>query len=417
MKLQEMIKKIFLLCLAVIFLSSCSKGDSTSASDGNVSPDKPGGYLVEGISLGEVSVSNIRLAAQEAGFPAQMGEYLKYSIKAYKIIYRTTYKGQSILASGLITYPTGIPDSMPTMIVGNIQTYADKYAPSEFAWSNFSSSFAAVAAALGSFGYFALIPDMIGYGESKGFIFPMQNYEYSANTVIDFIHASDEFIKAKKLQVNGKKFLAGYSEGGYIAMATLKMIEEKPDTGIKIDATAVGAGGYNLVNILNKIIINGDGTYSAPSHLVSLLYSYNSIYDWGHPLSDFFQEPYASIIPTLLSGEYEREEVDQQLTTSLDKLLNPVFLDNLRNNNEPDLINALKENSVDDWAPKSPLMLFHNTNDEKIPYSDSVETYNKMLSNGSQSVFFRDSNEPGSHVDSGKEFMLIATIWFEGMNQ
>ena len=409
MKLQSLMKKLLLLGIAVIFLFACGKGDNaSSASEDKVLPKTPGGYLVEGTSVGEVPVGTLKLGAQSAGY-AQISKYMKYSIKLYKIIYRTTYKGKSILASGLISYPMGISDSIPTLIVGNIQTYADKDAPSEVALPNNFPSFASIA----SVGYLTLLPDMIGYGVSKDIIFPMQNYEHSANAMIDFIYAGEEFIEAKNLQVNEKKFLVGYSEGGYIAMATLKMIEERPAHGINIDATAVGAGGYNLVNLLNKVII--DGTYSAPSHLALLLYSYNSMYDWGRPLSDFFQEPYASKIPILLNGEYERQEIDQQLTCSLDSLLNPVFLDNLKNNNEPDLINALSENSVDNWAPNSRLMIFHNTNDEKVPFSDSEETYNKMLSNGSQSVTFKVSNETGSHVDSGIEFMEIVYLWFDGM--
>ncbi|HNY49487.1 MAG TPA: lipase family protein [Smithella sp.] len=418
MKRLALIKKFFLLGLSVIFLFACSQGgDSSSASDHNASPDNSNVYLVESTSLGKVSADSIRKTALDAGLPVQAIAFMKHSIKLFKITYRTTYKGQSILASALITYPIAVPDPMPSMIVGNIQTFADRYAPSEFNLSDISTSFAAIAALAGSAGYYTLVPDMIGSGVSKDIIYPMRNSEHAAKTMIDLIRAGDEFIKAKKIKVNGKKFIAGYSEGGYIAMATLKMIEERPIEGINITATAVGAGGYNLVRLLNKAIMEGDGTYPSPCFPVSLIYSYNVFYEWGRPLSDFFQEPYAGRIPDLLSGQFTSDEIDAQLTYSLNSLLNPVFVDNLKNNNEPALINALSENSVDNWTPQGKLMIFHNVNDPLIPFSDSLATYNTMLSNGAQNLIFKDTDKIESHRDSATEFLIMASLWFESMNQ
>jgi pimeloyl-ACP methyl ester carboxylesterase len=393
-----------------IFLFACSKEDDLIIPpDDTIYPETDDGYLVKGTSLGNVSLATIKFTAQLAGYP-QFNAYMKYSIRLYKIVYRTTYKGQPVLASGVISYPTGISDSIPTMIVGNGMIFADEDAPSEFDLPDNFTGFEFIA----SLGYFTLIPDMIGYGVSREIIFPIHNYEHSANTMIDFIYASEEFIKVKKLAVNHKKFLTGYSQGGYIALATLKKLEEEPVPGITIDATAVGAGGFNLVNLLNNAITNN--TYSAPSHLILLLSSYNAIYDWHRPLTDFFQEPYAGKIPVLLNGKFNREEIDQQLAYSFDSLMNPVFLYNLKNNNEPDLVNALQENCVDNWAPKSRLRIIHSINDDRIPLSDSQETYNKMVSNGSESVTFTVIETSG-HVNSGIAFIEIILQWFNDIER
>jgi len=413
-KRNDWLKKIFLMTILVIFLFACSQGgDSPSTSGDSTTPQNPEGYLVKATSLAEISTSSLILAAQNAGFPAAVGQFMKYPIKVFKITYRTTYKGKPILASGLISCPTGVSDALPTLIVANIQSYTDIDAPSEFSLPNHFTPLAAFASA----GYFTIIPDMIGYGVSKNTIFPMQNYEHSAIAMIDFIKACDEFFKANKMKVNNKKFLAGYSEGGYTALASLKMIEEKPVSDIKIEATAVGAGGYNLVGLLDKIVLHGDGTYSAPSHIVSLLYSYNVMYDWNRPLTDFFQEPYAGRIPGLLDGTHNREEIDSQLTTDLNRLLNPDFLSALKGHGEEELMNALIENSIDDWTPKGNLMLFHNRYDEKVPFGDTLETYQKMISRGAQNVVLRDTSQFESHVDSGVAFVVIVSLWFESMNQ
>ena len=409
-KFQILARNILLSGILTIFLLACSKEDDLLVPpEDTVYPETEDGYLVKGTGLAEVSIITIKLTIDLAGFP-QFKPYMHNSIKLYKIIYRTTYKGQPILASGVIAYPTGTSDSIPTMIVGNGMIFADEDAPSEFALPNNFTGFEFIASA----GYLTLIPDMIGYGISKDIVFPIHNYEHSANTMIDFMYASEEFIKAKNLKVNHKKFLTGYSQGGYIALATLKKIEETPVPGITIDATAVGAGGYNLVNLLDNAVSNN--TYSAPSHLILLLSSYNIIYDWNRPLTDFFQEPYAGKIPDLLGGAYNREEIDQQLAYRFDSLLNPVFVNNLKNDLEPDLINALQENCIDDWAPKSQLRIIHSTNDDRIPISDSQETYNKMVSNGSTSVTFTPI-ETNGHINSGIAFIEIVLQWFSDIEK
>jgi hypothetical protein len=399
--------KIILTLIIIFYFISCNKDDDNPIIDpvnNQINQTRPEGYLVSATNLGTVPVSIIKLTAQLAGFP-QFNKYMKYSINLYKIVYRTTYKGQPILASGIFSFPINISGSIPVMIVGNGLIFADEDAPSEFHLPNNYTGFEFIA----TMGYFTLIPDMIGFGSSKDLLFPIHNYGHSTKTMIDFIYASEEFIKMKGITVSQKRFLTGYSQGGYIALATLKMIEENPALGIKIDATAVGAGGFSLVNILNNSIKNN--RYPAPSHLVLLLSTYNIMYDWNRSLTDFFQEPYAQIIPNLLSGKYNRREIEQHLAFSFDSLLNPKFVYDLKNNNETNLLNALVENSIDNWAPKGKLKIIHSINDDIIPVTDSQETYDNMVANGSQDVTLTII-ETNGHVNSGFAFVEIALQWF-----
>jgi len=410
MKFQLLIQKFLLVSLSSILFIACNKGDELpNIPTKEIVPVAPGIYLEEATNLGDVAEETIRITAQIANYP-QFCKYMKYSIEIYKIVYHTTYKGQPILASGIISFPTGIADSISTMIVGNGLIFADKDAPSNFNLPTNYTGFEFIA----SMGYLTLIPDMIGFGVSKDIVFPIHNYEHSAKTMIDFILASEEFIKNRKLLVNNKKFLAGYSQGGYIALATLKMIEENPLYGINIEAATVGAGGFNLVTLFDDAIKKN--TYSAPCHLALLLTSYNLIYDWNRPLTDFFREKYARIIPELLNGKYNREEIDNHLICNFDSLLNPTFLNNLRNNNESDLTRALAENSVDDWAPKTKLMIFHSLNDDRIPVSNSEDTYKEMMLNGSKNVKLMTVETYG-HLNSGFAFFEIALKWLNSTNR
>jgi hypothetical protein len=404
--MNRFVHNLSLIIIIICIVSACTKDKPTQIED-KVYPLSPNGYFVEATGCGKVSETVLKSTAQLAGYP-QFNQYFKYSIKLYRITYRTTYKGNSILASGLISYPTNVDDSIPSMFVGNGLTFADRDAPSAFHLPDNYTGFEFIA----SLGYFTLIPDMIGFGVSNNLTFPIQNYEYSANTMIDMIYAGREFIEAKQLKVNHKNYMAGYSQGAYIAMATLKMIQEKPVPDIKISATAVGGGGYNLVDMLNDALKKN--TYSAPSHLAILFSSYNEIYEWNRPLTDFFQEPYADRIPDLLSGQFDRIEIDAQLAYSFDSLMNPVFLNNLKTGKEPAIIEAFSANNVDDWAPKSLLNIIHSVNDDRIPISNSQNTYNKMVLNGSTSVIFTPIDTNG-HVESGITFVEKLIQWFSSL--
>ncbi|MBN2481697.1 MAG: hypothetical protein JXB19_08160 [Bacteroidales bacterium] len=406
-----MAKRAVLLLAAVAFIFSCSKdeGNLLTDEDDNNPPGSTPSYLVASSSLGAVSLSTIRLTAQLAGY-TQFNAYLKYSIELYKIVYRTTYKGQPVFASGIISFPSETNDSVPVIYVGNGLVFANEDAPSEFDLPDNYTGFEFIA----SIGYVALIPDMIGFGVSRDLLFPIHNYMHSAKTMIDFIYAGEEFIKARNMRVNKNRFMTGYSQGGYIAMATLKMIEELSLTDIEIDATALGAGGFNLVNLLHYAV--EQNTYSAPSHLAMLFSSYNEIYEWNRPLTDFFQEPYAGRIPDLLNGAYNREEIDAQLAYSFDSLMNQDFLYDIQHNNEPALVQALAENSVDDWAPLGQLTIVHSVNDDRIPLFDSEETYNKMISNGSESVTLIPVETEG-HINAAFSFVEIVLKLFETLQQ
>lgn len=390
----------FLPILVILILfSSCAEDEIISVPQNNDI------HLTDTSFLGSVSPGAIKLAADLAGYP-QFLPYFKYSIELYKIEYHTTYRNKDIIASGVISYPVNEDIIFPIMLVGNGLIFADEDAPSSFKFPVRYTGFEFI----GSMGYITLIPDMIGFGESKDLIYPIHNYEYSARTMIDFFYAAQEFIRDKNLKAGSKRFLTGYSQGAYIALSTLKMIESNPLSGIKISATAIGAGGFNLLDLFTSFM--DENYYTAPSHLAILLSSYNVIYDWNRPLSDFFQEPYATMIPELLSGSLNREEIDAKLSFHLDSLLNPQFITDFKNGNETSLLQALAENSIADWAPKGELRIIHSLNDERIPVSDSQYTYEQMLNNGAENVSLTIIDTEG-HINSGLEFIEMIIQWFD----
>jgi len=386
--------------LTVLFMVTCSDDDPL---EGNKYEDCK--YLTNAESIGSVQSGLIRSTASIAGYP-QFADYLDYSINVFKITYRTTFKGEQILASGIVSMPYGKNTPSDVAIIGSGLVLGDRDAPSSFRLPDNFTGFEFI----GAVGYITIIADMIGFGVSKDLVYPVHNFEYSSSTMIDFIYACMEFFEVERIRLTGTNFMMGYSQGGYSVMSTLKKIEEDEINDIDIEAAAIGAGGDELVGLMRYALDRN--TYPSPAHLAMLFTSYNEIYGWNRELTDFFKEPYAGRIPQLLNGSYDRQEADDELTTDFDNLFNAEFLEGLRDSTDTEVYSALVENSVYDWAPVVPLSIIHSVNDEKIPFADSQKAYDIMVENGSNSVTLVATETEG-HINAALDFIQVVIDLFE----
>lgn len=392
--------KYALSILIILFTVTCSDDDLL---EGNKYEECI--YLTNAESLGSVQSAIIRSTASIAGY-SQFADYLDYSINVYKITYRTTFKDEQILASGIVSMPYGKSTPSDVAIIGSGLVLADRDAPSSFRLPDHFTGFEFI----GAVGYVTIIPDMIGFGASKDLVYPVHNCEYSSSAMIDFIYACMEFFEIERIRLTGTNFMMGYSQGGYSVMSTLKKMEEEGINDIDIVAAAIGAGGYDLVGLMRYAVDRN--TYPSPAHLAMLFTSYNEIYGWNRDVVDIFKEPYAAVIPQLLNGSFDRQEADDQLTTDFDNLFNAEFLQGLRDSTDVEVYSALVENSVYDWAPTVPLTIIHSVNDEKIPFADSQKAYDTMVENGSNSVTLI-STETEGHINAALDFIQVVIDLFE----
>ena len=348
------------------------------------------------------SVRNLAIAN---GFP-QFNNELKYDVAVFSMIYKTTYQGKEIQASGLMCFPRNMPVPPPILSAQHGTLFAHKDAPSNFPISfNGPELFA-------SAGYATFIPDYLGYGVSANILHPYYNEQYSALAVIDMIKAGKIFCQNEDIPVSDKLFLAGYSEGGYVTLAAQKEIESNPKHNLKLTAVAAGAGGYDLTSMIQDITTVP--TYSNPSYLVFLTQAYNVANGWNRPLNTIFQEPYASKIPALLDGSKTGGQVNSELPKVPSELFTPAFFSGLAGTGEQQFRNALAENSLTDWAPKAPTRLYHGTADEVVPFTNSQITYNKLKTNGAQQLTFH-SIPGGTHGTTFQPMIAELIPWFASL--
>jgi pimeloyl-ACP methyl ester carboxylesterase len=360
------LNRFYYLSFVVISLivSSCSK--TTDPSAGNQ-------YLVSNSSIGEFTRE--QLAKQ---VDPQVALFLKNGIKVYRIVYKTTNTdGTTTQASGAILVPTST-DKKAMLSIQHGTISDESQAPSYYA----AGSEATVAGSLfASLGYIVVYPDYIGYGASKTLPHTYEHREGLATACIDMLKAAREFVKQENIAWDDRLYLAGYSEGGYATMATLKKLEETAPTEFNIRAVSCGSGAYDKTATM-KYILNSktDGVSGYNKLYLWVLLTYDRIYKLNRPMNTYFKEPYATQI--------QSQKENTSIGFSLNTIFTDSFLKGINDGTDTAILTAIKDNDIYDWKPKTPLRLYHGDADNLVFYFNSVNAYKAMQAKGATNVEF-----------------------------
>ncbi len=390
----------YILTFSVLLAGSACQTQSPAPDTGTQVPGKSTYVSSQLQANASLSVLQAMTAAPEYDFYKKES---KYSVTTYKIVYTTTYKGQQIQASGLICVPhMDAPASILSLQHGTI--FSTQEAPTSY---HGISDYELLA----STGYVTVIPDYIGFGESQQVPHPYYDQQHSALAVTDLIKAAKTFCADKDVALNEKLFLVGYSEGGYVTLAAQRALEANPESGLKVTASAAGAGGYDIPALIG--LATSPKPYYFPASFAYLLHAYNQTNDWSRPLTDFFQEPYASKLPTLLNGTTNGFTINEQLPMDTKKLFSLDFYEGLKTDgHEVQLKQALLNNSFISWAPQSPTRLYHGTADEIIPYSNSQKTYDRFVAQGAKQTELIPIKQ-GNHESTYAPMMQSVLPWLK----
>jgi pimeloyl-ACP methyl ester carboxylesterase len=377
--------RVFFALLFALCICSCSKDD----------PKPIESNLVEATFLDSRTADEIQFLIALSGRDVDPTIF-KYDVKVFKVKYETTYRDQTVVASGLIAIPI-TTDRVGTLSVhhGTIVRYEE--APSALDKDNLNLL---LYGAVASSGFVTVIPDLIGFGESKNIFHPYYVEEATATAIIDNIEASVKLAKDNGIKSTGKLFLAGYSQGGYSTLAAHKSIEKDPLESFDLIASFPAAGGYDLVAMEDYTL--NQSTYPQPFYLAYIAKSYENYYTEPTLTSDFFNEPFASRIDGLFNGLNGQTDINNQLTQSIPDLIRSNVLSGF--DSDPSLLyirNLFVENSLTDWTPTIPIYFYHGNLDTTVPIENSVITYNKLIANGASSETIKLITLTGHDHSSG----------------
>ncbi len=183
-------------------------------------------------------------------------------------------------------------------------------------------------------------------------------------------------------------------------MAAHKALEEKPVNGIRLVASAPASGGYDLKGMQEYFF--GLETYSEPYYLAFVAVSYSITYDNPDFITDIFKDPYATLLPSLFDGTRSGGEINDSLTDVIADLIQSDILKNIDSDiNYRYLVNAFKENSLNNWVPPIPVFMFHGSADITVPYQNSTTTYDNFLALGASKSIVTFTELEGANDGSG----------------
>ena len=149
-------------------------------------------------------------------------------------------------------------------------------------------------------GYIVIAPNYAGYDTSTLGYHPYLNGDQQSKDMIDALTAARSVLPtedAPETVDGGQLFVTGYSQGGYVAMATHRALQDAGDT---VTASAPMSGPYAL-SAFSDAIFQGRVTGGSPVNLTMLLTSYQNAYGdiYASP-DDAYEAQYAADIETLL---------------------------------------------------------------------------------------------------------------------
>lgn len=320
---------------------------------------------------------------------------VKNDVDIYQITYKTTYNGDPMFASGLVILPLAQDVGMITINHGTI--IKNDEAPSSVTATSLDALLYSLA---GAMGYIVVIPDYIGFGRSSHILHPYYVEDLYGSSITDMLLAAKELATNQKIQFNQKLFLTGYSEGGYATMACHKFIEEKGLPGFNLQASFPAAGGYDVKGVQEYLF--SLNSYAEPFYIGYVAMSYKTTFNWEQPLTDLFNEPYASELPNLFDRMHSSGDINNALTDSIPLLLNKDLRDSIETSARFKYFkDAIHANSLTDWKPTIRMFMYHGDADTTVPYQNSVDTYNTLIANGASTDILKFITLPGADHGSG----------------
>jgi Secretory lipase len=388
-------RSYYLIFPVIFFIVNACKTDTT---DPTPVPDK---YLVSSELIGSYTKASLQTrtdgltgGSSNPLVTAFVNGLLKYDIKAYKIIYKTkNTDGTEIQASGALIIPTTTDAvAMISQQHGTIRT--DAQAPSNY--QNGSEAYS-IASIFGSSGYIIACPDYIGYGVSKSIVHPYEHRESLAQASLDMIRASTEFINKEKVNWSKKLMITGYSQGGFATMSLQKKIEEQFPTEFNLVASSCGAGAYNKTQFMKDLMNTTTHGIAEYNQLyIWVTQTYNRVYGLNRLMNTYFKEPYATDIQANGNNANVKVSINLAFADAMKKGVN--------DGTDTKFLDAVKDNDVFDWAPKTETQLYHGDADQQVFYNNSVAAEKAMKAKGGKVSLFTTTG--GTHGSTLQDYAL-----------
>lgn len=333
---------------------------------------------------------------------------INYDVDVYEVMYASHWHDKSVVkASGLYFVPRGKEGEAFPLTAIHHGTQTLRRDSVKFRGHQ------SLATIMAADGYAVILPDYIGLG--KGEKFHLYHHTYTeAMATLDFIRAIREFNPQKGIKLTDQLFLTGYSQGGHVTMAVHKVIEQQFPDEFHVTASAPLSGAYDLDGVQGEVMFK---PYSHPGYLPYLLLSYSEAYDLGVEAKEIIKYPYDTIVHWLFQGDHKLEDLNPYLPEIPKDMVKEEVVMAYKNDPEFPFRKALKENSVDDWAPEAPVLMCYCKSDEQVSYENSKVAYRNMQELGAKKVRKKHVARKFGHNQCAPFAYMYAKMYFDNFRK
>ena len=258
-------------------------------------------------------------------------------------------------------------------------------------------------------GYAVIMPDYVGYGLSRDEIHPYLHWRSAAQTAVDLLNCMPNLFAHYGYSYPIDVVIAGYSQGGAVALGVARMLEEMQNGMAKSDGAInwtirklyAGAGPYDPAATYLYSVERD--TMGIPVAIPLIVMGLSDAYDMGFELEDFFLEPLLSNYEDwVLSKEYTVSQINQLMgSTVMTELMTSEALD-LDHPLAEMLYEMLLWNSNVGYDLQCPAYFLHSVEDEVVPIINSENLMAKMPDDSRISY---DMGYYGSHMAASVPFV------------
>ena len=304
-----------------LLLTACGGGGGGDSNDD--APSSPPSPPMRGTLLqsppprtASLNASSLLSTLTSVPFAQQLLELIappKCGIDIHDVQYNTVGpKGEATTASAALMIPTGCDPVCqgPRPILVYAHGTRVERALNQANITNEDNLEALLAAVIFTAqGYVLVAPNYSGFDRSTLPYHPYLNADQQSKDVVDALTAVRSALptsSAPTVTDSGKLFITGYSQGGHVAMATHRLLQQ---SGMTITASAPMSGPYALAAFADAVF-SGRVTRGTPLFLTYMAVGYQRAYGniYATP-TDMFEARYAGGIEMLLPSAVPRTQL------------------------------------------------------------------------------------------------------------
>ena len=303
-----------LLCTALsasLLLTACGSDSDNNNSGSKIKDSKDDTasaikLLADPVTKQTFTATELAQAIEAAGLSAAVPKTPICGVTVEYINHSATgLKGEETNATGAVMIPTGedanCQGERPISLYAHGTTTDKNYNLAALDDSKnpaYATALLLAATSAGQ-GDIVIAPNYPGYDASTLDYAPYATEQQGKQTV-DTLVAGKQALKklADESKINvtasDKLFVSGYSQGGYVALATAKALDEQ---GTPATAVSPGSGPYAMAAFAD-VIVNGQVNVGGTVFLPLLVDSYEA--EYGGIQKDIYAGKYADSVPSLL---------------------------------------------------------------------------------------------------------------------